>query len=249
MWKVPGATGVDQFPALLAGGEMVLPAQAAEALRQMVGGSGSPGFGVTAPGAASGGGNHSIVVGGVGAGGGGNYNPYAQNHEAGQWAVTPWGTTVWAHPEMGIWEDGAWQGRGRAPAEDAFLDSLKGDGSLGPPPSVYGPGTERGGGGLPTPSRPSLGGSGGTNGAGGNVPKVTPAGGAKADEELLAVLGEIRTIMDNANRQRANVLDVLKQPQAIDFMRSGDPRALANLLAPFLADSLAQIYRRQWSPA
>lgn len=130
------------------------------------------------------------------------------------------------------------------------------NGSVAPPPAAPeaapepppASGTERGAGGLPTPSRPSLGGSGGTNGAGGNVPKVTPAGGAKADEELLAVLGEIRTILDNANRQRANVLDVLKQPQAIDFMRSGDPRALANLLAPFLADSLAQIYRRQWSP-
>lgn len=136
MWNVPGPRGVDQFPALLAGGEMVLPAPAAEGLRQMAGGGG---YSVTAP------------------------------------------------------------GLGRA----------------------------------------------GANASGGGAPKTTPGGGVKADEEMMAVLQGVHEELVKANRQRANVLDVLGQPQTVDIMSRGDPRSLANMLAPFLADALAQIYRRQ----
>jgi hypothetical protein len=49
MWNVPGPTGVDQFPALLAGGEMVVPAKEAEAFRQFFSAGG-------------GGGNNTITV-------------------------------------------------------------------------------------------------------------------------------------------------------------------------------------------
>lgn len=108
-----------------------------------------------------------------------------------------------------------------------------------PPPS----GNERSGG-LPTPTSPTLGGQGVTSSGGGAPTKASGGGGGKMDEALAALLEE----QQKTNRLLSKVIDVLGQPMALDFMRSGDPKAFAAMLAPFMADAMAQLYRRQWSP-
>lgn len=238
MWDVPGPNGVDQFPALLAGGEMVLPAPIAEAVRQSI----------SVPGATSGGGTTTIRIGVATDGVGDPVDDLTKLLRL-LAALDEQAREMWlADPDNQLFLENLKRAAAGLPPISA--------GSVGPPPSIYptaptGPHPERGGGyggGLPIPTKPRPGDTGGTA-SGGGAPRVTPGGGAKADEEMMAVLVEIRDELTKANRQRANVLNVLKEPVAVNFMTKTDPKTFVNMLAPFIVDAIAQLQRRTWSPA
>lgn len=71
LWRVPGTRGRDDFPANLAGDEMVVPAEQADVLRDLASMTGGPGasFTATAPGASSSGAPFVVVVPGTSNGG------------------------------------------------------------------------------------------------------------------------------------------------------------------------------------
>ncbi len=163
-------------------------------------------------------------------------NPYSQNAEAGQWVQTPWGTTVWANPDLGIWEGGAWQGRGRSPAEDAFLDSLRG-GYVGPKPAGT-PGPE--GGATGSPSGPGSAGVANGGGAGAGSGGGGAAKGPSEDAQLIVAAIEEDTRWD---KQGVTLLKQIRdqgsQPiQLTVNIPPGDIRGEIRRVIDIIADEL-----------
>lgn len=227
MWNVPGPTGVDQFPALLAGGEMVLPAREAEAFR--------------------------VAFGAAGDGTGGDGDMTADQRVFVEKAMETWVQLLPDEIKRAVMAAYGSFAAGNLPLVNMLriLENYMGSVPDIGTPSVYptGPHPERGGGagtGVPVATgAPRPGDAGGTANGGGAPRATLPGGGTPAsDETMAAVLEELK----KANILAAKQNDILKEPQLVDFMSRGDPKSLAALLAPFLADSLAQIYRRQWSP-
>lgn len=219
MWDVPGPTGVDQFPALLAGGEMVVPAGPAEDIRNQIR------FGAARDGVA---GDTTKAQADLNA-------LLALLRKLDQVSQDMW----LADPKNAEFLANL---RRAAAGLDPITPSI-GDGP------VYSPGSEGGArlGGLPTPR---VGGSAGV-GSGGGAPAVTAGGGVKADEALIERLDKIVRNGDQSVELGKAMLAIMRSPQVIEFMLKTDPKAFANMLAPFIVDPLAQISRRQtsWSPS
>lgn len=237
MWNVPGPTGVDQFPALLAGGEMVVSADPAEKLRELLTVGGLAGGG-------GGGGTNTIKIGVASDG--------VSDMEKANAELTALLRLLAAldKESQDMWL--------ADPKNAEFLANLRrAAAGLGPmTPSigdgpVFSPGAE-GGGGLPTPSRPVVGGSGATNGAGGGSTAGGGAGAPKgpSTEELLGQL----VALAERDRERTTqgltlmnrLIEMLAGPQTVEIVAK---QGALQALAAALFDPLAQISRRQWSPA